>query len=103
MATKKTTSTKNTAKATSAKAKKAKPVATKKLSQFQAAIKVLTEAKEPMNCRAMVDAMQAKGYWTSPAGKTPWQTLCSAILRDIRKSKDARFVKAARGTFVLKK
>ena len=49
----------------------------------------------------MVEAMQAKGYWTSPGGKTPSQTLYASILRDIRKGKDARLVKADRGTFAL--
>ena len=104
MATKKTT-TKKARKpaAPKAKAKKSKPAADKKLSQFQAAIKVLAQAKEPMNCTAIVDAMQAKGYWTSPCGKTPSQTLYTSILRDIRKGKDARFVKADRGTFALAK
>ena len=110
MATKKTT-TKKAPKPTAAK-KNAKPVATakakktdtaptKKFSQFQAAIKVLAEAKEPMGCKQMVEAMQAKGYWSSPNGKTPSQTLYAAILRDIRKGKDARFVKADRGMFTL--
>ena len=33
-----------------------------------------------MNCKVMVEAMQAKGYWTSPAGKTPHQTLNALIL-----------------------
>ena len=103
MATKKTTTKKAPKPATpKAKAKKAKPAA-KKLSQFQAAIKVLAEAKEPMGCVAMVEAMQAKGYWSSPSGKTPSQTLYASILRDIRKGKDARFVKADRGTFALAK
>jgi hypothetical protein len=87
MATKKTTSKKKTAKATSAKAKATKAKkpsaqkvevapaeakakkhrepkvaseqAEKKLSQFQAAIKVLAEAKEPMSCKQMVEVMQA--------------------------------------------
>jgi hypothetical protein len=108
MATKKTSSTKKTAKATSTKAqatkaKKAKADAEKKLSQFQAAIKVLGEARGPLTCKAMVEAMEAKGYWSSPTGKTPSQTLYAAILRDIRKGKDARFVKADRGLFGLKK
>lgn len=127
MATKKTTSTKKTAKTTSAKAKapkakKANPQkvevapaeakklrepkaaaerAEKKLSQFQAAIKVLAAASEPMGCKQMVEVMQAKGLWASPSGKTPSQTLYAAILRDIRKGKDAQFVKADRGTFAL--
>ena len=107
MATKKTTSTKKTAKATSAKAKKhreptvAPEKAEKKLSQFQAAIMVLAEAKEPMGCKQMVEVMQAKGLWASPTGKTPSQTLYAAILRDIRKGKEARFVKENRGMFTL--
>lgn len=42
-------------------------------------------------------------YWTSPGGKTPSQTLYASILRDIRKGKGARFVKADRGEFALKK
>ena len=104
MATKKTTTKKvTTPKAKVTKAKKAKPAGDKKLSQFQAAIKVLADAGEPMGCKQMVDAMQAKGYWTSPGGKTPQQTLYASIVRDIRKGKDARFAKADRGTFALKK
>ncbi len=113
MATKKTT-TKKAPKPAAAKAtkkaapqpaaKKAKPdgdTPAKKLSQIDAAVRVLAEAKEPMNCVAIVDAMEAKGYWTSPGGKTPSQTLYSSILRDIRKGKDARFIKADRGRFAL--
>ena len=104
MATKKNTTKKNTKAAKQAPAKKAtktndKPA--KKLSQFNAAIRVLAEAKEPMNCKAMVETMQAKGYWTSPGGKTPDATLYASILRDIRKGKEARFAKADRGLFTL--
>jgi hypothetical protein len=75
--------------------------AEKKLSQFQAAIKVLGDAKEPMGCKQMVEVIQAKGLWSSPSGKTPSQTLYAAILRDIGKGKNARFVKADRGLFAL--
>ena len=78
MATKKTTTKKapkpTVAKAKVAKATKAKP-ADRKPSQIDTAIRVLADAKEPMNCAAMVEAMQAKGYWASPGGKTPSQTL----------------------------
>lgn len=81
------------------KAKKAAPA--KKLSQIDAAIRVLAESGEPMTAKAMVEAMQAKGLWTSPAGKTPEATLYASIIRDIRKGKDARFVKTGRGTFAL--
>ena len=85
------------------KATTKKPAAqpAKKLSQFQAAIQVLADAGEPMNCRAMVEAMNAQGLWASPAGKTPDATLYSSILRDIRKGKDATFAKSDRGLFTL--
>lgn len=88
-----------------AKAKKERaPKADGKLSQLDAAVKVLAESKEPMTTKAMIDAMAAKGYWTSPGGKTPQATLYSAILREIqKKGKEARFEKVDRGQFRLKK
>lgn len=61
-------------------AKLAKPEAQakpKKLSALDAAAKVLGEAGQPMNCQEMIQAMAAKGYWTSPGGKTPSATLYS--------------------------
>ena len=73
----------------------------KKTSQIQAALQVLANAKEPMSCQAMVEAMTAQGLWTSPGGKTPHATLYAAILREINaKGKDARFKKVDRGQFV---
>ncbi len=87
-----------------AKQAPAKPAGHKsasKLSQIEAAILVLADANEPMHSRAMVDAMQAKGYWTSPGGKASSQTLHAPILRDIRRGKDARFVKSRRRIFAL--
>ncbi len=63
---------------------------------------MLEESKEPMTTKAMIDAMAAKGYWTSPGGKTPQATLYSAILREIQKKEAAaRFVKVERGQFTL--
>jgi hypothetical protein len=85
-------------------AKAAKPVKAdaKKLSQIEAAIQVLAKASEPMNCKAMVEAMTAQGLWSSPGGATPDATLYSSILRDINtKGKDARFKKTDRGHFTL--
>ena len=38
-----------------------------------------------MNCKAMVEAMQAKGLWNSPGGKTPEATLYASIIREIAK------------------
>ena len=76
-------------------------VQTKKLSALDAAAKVLQESGQPMNCQEMIDAMAAKGYWTSPAGKTPAATLYSAIKRETKtKARQARFQKTARGHFV---
>ena len=76
----------------------------KKLSAIDAAAQVLASSKEPMNCKAMVDAMAAKGLWTSPGGKTPAATLYSAILREIAvKGKEARFKKTDRGHFAANK
>ncbi|MDP1563684.1 MAG: winged helix-turn-helix domain-containing protein [Pirellulaceae bacterium] len=72
----------------------------KKLSCMTAALKVLVESAEPMNAKEMVDAMEAKGYWTSPGGKTPHATLYSAILRELARGDESRFVKTERGRFV---
>ncbi|QDU76913.1 hypothetical protein Pan97_39700 [Bremerella volcania] len=87
-------------------AKKTKPAASKgeakakKLSAIDAAAKVLATAKEPMNCKELIEAMATKKLWTSPGGKTPHATLYSAILREIKtKGKDARFKKTERGQF----
>jgi len=120
MATKKTTTKKATTakKASGAKAatkkaapkKKASPktkaasgngeAKDKKLSAIDAAAKVLTDTKQAMNAKELVEAMAAKNLWTSPGGKTPHATLYSAILREINtKGNDARFKKTERGKF----
>jgi hypothetical protein len=86
------------------KAKKAKEPKSKKTSALDAAVRVLEEAGQPMTCPEMIEAMTAKGYWTSPGGATPAATLYSAILREINaKEKDTRFVKTERGKFGLAK
>jgi len=61
-------------KAATKKAKTAKADA-KRLSQIEAAVAVLAKAGEPMNCKAMVEAMAKQGLWTSPGGATPDATL----------------------------
>jgi hypothetical protein len=114
MSAKKTTTKKPAAKTTkpakakaeapakAAKTKKAKPDG--KMSALDAAAKVLADAGEPMNTKAMIEAMAAKNLWTSPGGATPWATLYSAIAREINeKGNDARFVKTERGQFAAKK
>jgi hypothetical protein len=86
-----------------AKAKPSRLPADKQLSAIDAAAKILGELKQPMNTRALVEAMSAKGYWSSPGGKTPWATLYSAILAEItKKGKESRFKKTDRGHFALK-
>jgi hypothetical protein len=81
-------------------AKKTEGQEPKRLSALAAAHKVLCEATEPLNVQQMIEAMTAKGYWTSPGGKTPHATLYSAILRELAKGEASRFVKTDRGRFV---
>ncbi|MBM4017153.1 MAG: hypothetical protein FJ288_02305 [Planctomycetes bacterium] len=74
-----------------------------RMSGLDAAAKVLAEASQPMNAKAMVEAMLAKGYWAS-GGKTPWATIFAAVIREIAaKGEKARFRKTARGMFELAK
>ena len=97
------TKVETTADTKPAKAKKpAKEKAPGKLSALDAAAKVLAESGEPMTSKEMIDAMAAKGYWTSPGGKTPQATLYAAILREVQtKGTEARFQKTERGHFAL--
>ena len=82
----------------------AKKAPAKKLSALDVAARVLAETGRPMNCRETIEAMAEKGYWSSPAGKTPSATLYSAILREMKaKSEFARFQKVERGRFELSK
>ena len=86
---------KGTAKRAKAASDKPKP-----RSALDTAAQVLAASKEPLNAKQMIDAMAAKGLWTSPGGKTPHATLYSAILREIgTKGKAARFKKTDRGHF----
>ena len=101
----KTLAAKKTAKTSKATPAEAAPPAhaeNKRLSALDAAAKVLAETGQPMRCTELIAAMAAKGYWTSPGGKTPASTLYSALLRELKTKKDqARFRKAERGKFGL--
>jgi hypothetical protein len=80
--------------------KKPKAAKPKRMSALDAAAKVLQESGEPMNAQALIAAMAAKGYWTSPGGKTPHATLYAAITREIAvKGTESRFAKASKGHF----
>jgi hypothetical protein len=93
-ATKKPAVTKPTAKA------RPRVVAETGMSALDAAAKVLAESGEPMNSKALITAMQEKGYWSTPAGKTPWATLYAAMLREINdKGASARFRRVDKGLF----
>lgn len=87
------------------KAKKAKEAPAKTeggMSALDAAVRVLTETGQPMNCKELIEVMAAKGYWTSPGGKTPEATLSAAIGSEIRKKGAAsRFTKTAPGRYAL--
>ena len=86
-----------------AKPKAAKPAATapeKGLSLLNAAAAVLEQSDEPLAVRAMIEKAKESGIWTPKGGKTPEQTLYSAIIREIKDKGDAsRFRKAGRGLF----
>ena len=100
---------KATAKAEPPKAT-AKPAAAKpadgakpKLSLLKAAAAVLKASEEALNTKRMVELAKEKGLWTPGAGKTPEQTLYSAILREMKKHGDAStFVLVAKGHFKLR-
>jgi hypothetical protein len=87
---------------TAATATESADASEKRLSCVTAALKVLGESSEPMNAQELVTAMEAKGYWSSPGGKTPHATLYSAILRDLAKGDDSKFVKTERGRFTVR-
>ena len=55
-----------------------------------------------MNAQEMITAMVDQGLWESPGGKTPHATLYSAILRDMKRGDESRFVKTERGRFTVR-
>jgi hypothetical protein len=73
----------------------------KRISALDAAAQVLAASSVPMRATEMIAAMEAKGLWKSPGGKTPEATLYAAIIREIAAKGDkARFKKHERGVFV---
>ena len=90
------------AKATPKAAPKAEAAAVPKkgLSLLNAAATVLERSGEAMPVRAMIEEAKASGLWTPTGGKTPEQTLYSAIIREIKdKGGASRFRKDGRGRF----
>ena len=71
-----------------------------KYSALDAAALVLRESGQPMSCPELITQMAAKGYWSSPQGKTPASTLYAALTREIQvKGHATRFVKTGPGKF----
>ena len=82
----------------------AKPKAPRRVSALDAAAQVLATSEVPMRAKEMVAAMESRGLWKSPGGKTPEATLFAAIIREIAaKGPKARFKKHERGVFVATK
>jgi hypothetical protein len=74
-----------------------------KSSALNAAALVLQETGQALTCPELITQMAAKGYWTSPQGKTPAATLYAALTREIKlKGAAARFVKTGPGTFAFR-
>ncbi len=71
-----------------------------KMSALDAATLVLAEAGQPMSCPELIAVMAAKGYWSSPQGKTPAATLYAAMTREATtKGGTSRVRKVGRGRF----
>ena len=83
-------------------AAKAAPAKAKGLSLVAAAAQVLAESGEALNCRRMVALAKERGLWEQGRGKTPEQTLYSAVVREIAdRGEGSRFRKSeVRGLFL---
>lgn len=80
------------------KTKEETPV--KSLSLINAAAAVLERSEMPMSVKDIIEKAKASNLWTPGEGKTPEQTLYSAIVREIKvKGATSRFRKDSRGRF----
>ena len=90
----------STKKKITAKPHKGVEVPIRRLSLLNAALEVLKSDSAALTTRDMVSEAKSRGLWSPGTGKTPEQTLYSAIMREIKTKGDAsRFVKDARGHF----
>ena len=92
------------AKSKQGKKTNTKPAAEGKgMSALSAAAKVLEQKGVAMTCQELIGIMAAKGYWSSPGGKTPAATLYAGIIKEIEtKGTESRFKKTAPGRFAAK-
>jgi hypothetical protein len=95
-----TPAAKKTSSAKSPTAPPAEATSATKLSALDAAALVLRDSGQPLSCPELIAQMAAKGYWTSPHGKTPASTLYAAMAREAKlKGKASRFQKTGPGRF----
>ncbi|WP_418392640.1 winged helix-turn-helix domain-containing protein [Victivallis lenta] len=75
--------------------------AEKKLSLLEAAAQVLKRSRTPLNTKEILAKVIESGLWTPNGGKTPEQSLYSAIFREINTKENPRFRKSAekKGSF----
>lgn len=78
----------------------AAPPAPRKMSLLTAAYAILRNSECALPVGEIYRRITASGLWSSPAGKTPQQTLYSAILRELGKGSASRFARGEiRGEF----
>lgn len=75
--------------------------AEKKLSLLEAAAQVLKRSRTPLNTKEILAKVIEFGLWSPNGGKTPEQSLYSAIFREINTKENPRFRKSAekKGSF----
>lgn len=74
--------------------------APKGLSLLNAAAAVLERTENPLTVKEIIEKAKSLHLWTPGEGKTPEQTLYSAIVREIKvKAGASRFRKDSRGRF----
>lgn len=71
----------------------------KKLTMLDAAAQILESATTPMTIKDILTAMEESGLWQPGTGKTPGNSLISAIGTEQRRKPNPRFRKTAPGTF----
>ena len=75
--------------------------AEKKLSLLEAAAQVLKRNRTPLNTKEILAKVIESGLWSPNGGKTPEQSLYSALFREINSKENSRFRKSAekKGSF----
>lgn len=74
------------------------------LSAIEAAEQVFHKnGNKPLSAKGLIEAMEKKGLWKSPGGKTPDRSLNSSLIREIAANgKKSKFIKVDRGQYQLR-